>query len=152
MQVREKGGVYGEYRFFSIDPITKHRKPIGVKKNLIMDDTLNYIAKTFIGVYPTQCVVKRCCIGDDNTTPTAADEDLVSTVLCMEYISRSNPSNGVALLEFYIGRDDYVGDIEEVGIFGGFNSAILLSRVLWSYTKSDAEEILIQYTITFSRA
>lgn len=145
----------GIYKFFSIENGIK--RAIDVKHNTIMNPCINQVAKAFIGYsLVDNYSIKWLAIGDDDTAITGNETTLVNEVFRTQYISRVNPSNGVVLGDFYITDSEYSGDIEEVGIFGGDgaisteDSGGLVSRVLWSYTKSSSEEILIEYQLTIT--
>ena len=156
-KIQEKTNCIGTYAFYSIDKKTRNKTLICKKRNTITNVCLNVSALVFLGTFPTDNIVRYVALGTDNTTPTASDTTLGTEVHRSYYVANSNPSSGVVTIDFYITTDDYSGTIEEVGIFGGnsatasADSGILLSHVLWSYTKSSAEELLIQYTITFSQ-
>lgn len=157
MIISEKANTIGAYAFYSIDKATKEKTLIMKKKNTITNTCLNTSALVFIGTFPIDNIVRYCALGTDNTTPAVSDTTLGTEVHRTYYVARDNPSNGVVTIDFYVTDSDYSGTIEEVGIFGGnsagasADSGVLLSHVLWSYTKSANEELLIQYSITFSQ-
>lgn len=156
MELIDKPKILGTYAFYSIDKNTKEKTLICKKKNIITSTCLNNTALSFIGTYPTDNIVKYCAVGTDNTAVTASDTTLGTEIHRSYYVARSNPSNGVVTVEFYI-TESSVTTIEEVGIFGGnsatssANTGVLISHVLWDYDKSASEELLIQYTITISQ-
>jgi hypothetical protein len=155
--ISEKANTIGTYAFYSINKATKKKTLITKKRNTITNTCLNTSALVFIGTFPVDNIVRYCALGTDNTTPTTSDPTLGTEVHRTYYVARDNPSNGVVTIDFYVTDSDYSGAIEEVGIFGGnsagasVDSGVLLSHVLWSYTKSASEELLIQYSITFSQ-
>ena len=156
MKLTQSPKIFGTYKFFSIDKKTKYKKMIGFRKNIITNTCLNNTALSFIGTYPTDNIIKYCAVGTDNTAVAATDTTLGAEVHRSPYVARSNPTNGVVTIDFYI-TDTGVTTIEEVGIFGGntasqySDTGVLISHVLWDYDKSSSEELLIQYTITISQ-
>lgn len=148
-------GVSGLYRFYSIK--NGNKKLIDEKHNLIMDAVHISVATSFIGHNPTPSYqIKHLAIGTGTTPPVGTDTTLETEVFRMPFVVQDNPSPKVITTDFYITDSDYVGDIEEVGIFGGWastdsaNTGQLVSRVLWSYTKSSGEELLVEYQLTIS--
>lgn len=154
--IKEGMKIEGVYRFYSI--IDNKKKLIEEKHNLIMDDVHHRVANAFIGGFDVGIYydIKHLAIGTGTTAVTGTDTTLDTEVYRVPYVVQANPSQKVITVDFYITDSEYVGDIEEIGIFGGYESTIsansgnLLSRVLWSYTKSSGEEILIEYQLTIS--
>lgn len=100
--------------------------------------------------------IKYLAIGDDNTAVTASDITLGNEVHRSYYVLRERSSQKIITTEFYITDSEFNGTIEELGIFCGneasdtTDSGNLLSHVLWSYSKSSSEELLVQYVLTIS--
>jgi hypothetical protein len=145
----------GVYNFYSIK--NGKKKQIDEKHNLVMTDVHYRIARAFLGYsLSLYYEIKYCAIGTDNTAVTATDSVLGAEVFRMPYVAIDNALTTTVNASFYITTTDYVGSIEEVGIFGGstasgtVDTGYLLSHVLWSYTKSGSEELLIEYVITLS--
>ncbi|MFW9878285.1 MAG: hypothetical protein ACFFG0_34825 [Candidatus Thorarchaeota archaeon] len=146
----------GKYEIWSIK--NNKRKKIADIDNLIVNWAKNTLATALMGTdYVMENVkIKYLAIGDDNTAPLGSDSTLVNEVFRTPFVSQSNTSTGEITSEFYILDSDYSGSIKEIGLFGG-NSATattdtgnLLSRALWSYTKSASEEIYIKRIDTIS--
>jgi hypothetical protein len=145
----------GIYRMYSIKDQIK--KQVGEEHNVIMDDCLNQVGKAFIGdSLFSEYGFGYLAIGDDNTSPTASDVILGNELFRTPYVAIANPSSKVVTADFYITDTDFSGDIEEMGLFGGgtvesaTDSGNLISRVLWEYTKSSSEELVIEYELTIS--
>lgn len=147
--------VSGLYRMYSINKDTGLKEQIDEKHNLIMSDVYTKIANAFKNTYLAYYYkIEHLGIGDDNTTPTTADTALGNETYRVPYVVRQATGVGVMSTEFYITDVEFSGTIEELGIFGGVNSTItagtgnLLSHVLWSYSKSTSEELLVDYQLT----
>ena len=133
------------------------KKKIANVNNLIVDSSKNTLSKALMGVNATDSLkIEYLAIGDDNTAPSGSDNKLINEVFRTPYVSRTNTDTGEITTEFYILDSDYSGSIEEIGIFGGnsasstADSGNLISRALWSYTKSSSEEIFIRRVDTIS--
>lgn len=151
----ETSKIDGIYNFFSIKDGLK--KKIDEKHNLVMTDVHYRIARAFLGYSLSfYYEIKYCAIGTDNTAVTATDPILGTEVFRTPYVSLTNATTTTVNATFYIITTDYTGSIEEVGLFCGSSATSaadtgnLLSHVLWSYTKSSGEELLIEYTMTLS--
>lgn len=160
--VRKKGSILsplhmsGVYKMYSNS--SGEFKQIDEKHNILMDTVFNQVALCFdelVGL-SRNYHFDYMAIGDDNTTPTSTDTQLGNEVYRVPYISRANPSNGVITADYYITDSEFSGDIEELGMMGGqsasatANSGNMISHVLWSYTKTSAEELFIEYELTVS--
>lgn len=152
---REKGIIKNKSKWKKIDEV----------ENIITDWTINTLALSLMGQNPIDAGVriKHCAIGTDNTAATASDETLGTEVFRVPYAAYRNSSNGTVVHDFYIGDTEYVGDIEEIGIFAGDYSfdwnvgagkdtGELISRALWDYTKNGSEQLVIQRIDQLSRA
>ena len=149
-------GLTGLFKMYSRND-DRPFKQIDEKHNVITTPCLNRLAMACVAyVFGSHYSIKYLAIGDDNTTVTAADTVLGNEVFRTQYVTRGNTSSKVAQGDFYITATDYTGDIEELGIFGGTSatstadSGGMFSHVNWSYTKSSAEELLIEYQVTVS--
>lgn len=145
----------GLYRMYSIKDYVK--KQVGEEHNLIMDACLNQVGKGFIGYSVfSDYGFQYLAIGDDNTPPGSADDTLGNELFRTPFVTTANPSEKIVTADFYITDTDFSGDIEEMGLFGGgdatssADSGNLISSVLWSYTKSSSEELVIEYELTIS--
>lgn len=145
--------VSGLYKMYNVKDGIKSQ--IDEKHNLIMSDVYTKIANAFKNTYLAYYYkIEHLGLGDDNTTPTTSDSALGNETYRVPYVVRESTGVGVLSTEFYITDVEFSGTIEELGVFGGVNSSIttdsgnLLSHVLWSYSKSTSEELLIDYQLT----
>lgn len=154
-KISESARLDGVYKMYSIENNIKTQ--IDEKHNLIMDDAHNVVAKIFMGfsaVYYYQ--IKYLAIGDDNTAVTGTDSTLTNEVYRVPFVVQANSSSKVVTTDFYITDSEFSGTIEELGIPCGVTASstadtgYLLSHVLWSYSKSSSEEILVEYQLTIS--
>ncbi|MDV2988579.1 MAG: hypothetical protein P3T54_00235 [Dehalogenimonas sp.] len=104
----------------------------------------------------TDCQIKRLAIGDGNTAPADGDVALENEILRKQITSSSEPSGTSYKTIVYVNPDEAVGAIEEIGWFAGASagddadSGILVSRVLYSRTKTAVESLQIERTDTFT--
>ena len=147
----------GKFEIFSKNIHTKKIIKIDEVKNLITDYAKYVLVNVLIGFEAVSDIeIKYCAIGDDNTAVAGTDDKLYNEVFRTAYVSRSNPTSNVINTDFYVLDTDYSGAIEEIGIFCGTaataaaDSGNLLSRALWSYTKSSSEQIYIKRVDTIS--
>jgi hypothetical protein len=57
----------------------------------------------------------------------------------------------VAVVTTYVAPGEANANLQEWGLFGGPDDAlVLVSRVLWSHTKTASESIQIDWTLTWS--
>lgn len=147
--------IHGLYKFYSIKD--GKMKQVDEKNNLIMTNVFYRIARAFLGyTFNAYYYIGYCAIGDDATAVTASDTTLGNEEFRTAYVGLTNATSTTVNATFYITTDDFVGDIEEVGVFGGSgatssaNTGNLISHVLWEYNKGATEELLIEYVITLS--
>lgn len=124
-------------------------------KNIITNLGLGMLAKALIGA--GSCEIKYLAIGS-SATAVAANQTKLGSETARFALASSSVSGVVATTVFNILSGEGNGTIREIGIFGGDNatgeadSGTMLSRVLWSHTKTSSEEITITRTDTFGRA
>lgn len=129
----------------------KHTGTIIIRSSLgkkwIVQNTITQLfneelAKAFYAGSPS-CHIAHMAIGTGTATPTKGDIALVTEVFRTNLIGQTVTGYGQVMSEFTILDADYAGLIEEIGFFGG-SLDILLSRMLWNYTKSSSEELYFQ--------
>ena len=128
-------------------------------KNIITDTALDKEIDILIGTAPDM-QIKYVAFGTDNTAPTASDTTLGSeSGRFVPSTAFANTGTGVVQGNFRLTSSDLVGvDIEEIGIFCGSgatasaDTGTLMSRILWSFSKTAADEIDIVRTDTVARA
>lgn len=129
----------------------KHTGTIIIRSSLgkkwIVQNTITQLfneelAKAFYADSPS-CHIAHMAIGTGTAIPTKGDTALVTEVFRTNLIGQTVTGYGQVMSEFTILDADYAGLIEEVGFFGG-SLDILLSRMLWNYTKSASEELYFQ--------
>jgi hypothetical protein len=129
----------------------KHTGTILIRSSLgkkwIVENTItnlfnDELAKAFYGGNPN-CYLYHLAIGTGTTPATKEDTTLVTEVFRTNLISQTVTGYGQVMSEFTILDSDYSGLIEEIGFIGGTGD-ILLSRMLWHYTKSSTEELYFQ--------
>lgn len=150
----------GNFKIFEIDVKTKEKKKISEFDNLVTNIGLNEIVYKFLYTptsYDNGLEVKYLALGDSNTAVAATDVKLTSEQYRTSPIDIQNPSDGVVYFDFYLSSSECnTFTIEELGIFitnlavSTTDSGILLSHVLYNYTKNSSVEILVRYTITLS--
>lgn len=147
--------INGIYRIYSIK--NKIKKQIDEISNLIMDDVHEKVSNAFAdNDFGASYEIMHLGIGDDDTTVTGTDTTLGNEVYRVPYVLRDISTSKIITTEFFITESEFSGDIEELGVFAGHqstgttDSGNLLSHVLWSYTKSSSEEVLVEYELTIS--
>jgi hypothetical protein len=149
----------GIYRFYHIDPGTKKMKQFDEVENIITDRMLNSLIVALKGLnsstYQNGIDIGQLAIGDSNTTPDSTDTKLGNEIYRFPKSAQTITAAGELTTEFYMADNEFSGQIEEIGIYGGRYAydweeglfkdwGNLLSRALWSYEKSDAEQIVVQ--------
>lgn len=136
---------YGGYDIFINGKFIEHIK------NRIMDTVLDQLIGAFKGDNP-DLEIFYLALGTDNTAVTNADTQLGNEIFRTAVVSQSDVATGEILTEFIVLDTEAVGNIEEIGIFGGSNATAsadtgtLISRILWSKVKSSSEEITFRRT------
>ena len=118
--------------------------------NRVMDVGLNALADTLVGTTP-DLEIKYLAVGTDNTLVTDNDAQLGAEIFRTPPVSGPlRTTVGQIETEFILLDSEAVGSLREVAIFvgatatGTANSGVLLSRILWSYEKTNSEEITIK--------
>jgi hypothetical protein len=119
--------------------------------NRVMNDVLDQMAELYQG-NAADLEIKYLALGTDNTPVTDTDATLGNEIFRTPIVSQSKVGTGEILTEFIVLDTEAVGNIEEIGIFGGTgatasaDSGALISRILWSKVKSNSEEITFRRT------
>jgi len=155
----EKVKYNGIYKFYRIDPGTKKMKQFDEVENILTDRMLNSLIVALKGLnsstYQNGIDIRQLAIGDSNTTPASSDTKLGNEVYRFPMTSQIITDTGELTTEFYMADNEFSGQIEEIGIYGGRYAydwedglfkdwGNLLSHALWSYEKIDAEQIVVQ--------
>jgi hypothetical protein len=117
-----------------------------VVKNRIMDTVLSQLIGAMKASAP-DLEIKYLALGDSSTAVTDTDTQLGNEVFRTAYTTRTDGVTGELKHNFVVLDNEAVGTINEIGIFGGStatstaNSGTLISRILWSRTKTPSEEI-----------
>jgi hypothetical protein len=117
-----------------------------VVKNRIMDTVLSQLIGAMKASAP-DLEIKYLALGDSSTAVTDTDTQLGNEVFRTAYATRTDGVTGELKHNFVVLDNEAVGTINEIGIFGGStatstaNSGTLISRILWSRTKTPSEEI-----------
>jgi len=146
INIKESIHQIGEYEIFSSE-----KGYLGKFKNRIMDVALNAMANILIGT-STDLIIKYLAIGASNTAITDSDIKLGNEVFRTPKLSLFNYAVGSIQSDFIILDSDYAGTIQEIGIFASAtatstkDSGILISRILWNYSKTSTEELNFRRT------
>ena len=126
-------------------------------KNLLTTVGFNMMRDGLYGPGGAQDLeIKYMAVGDDNTAPTIADTTLGNETFRKARTSQSKPADAQQRYVQYIAPGEAVGVIEEFGWFAGAaagagaDSGIMVSRVLYSRTKTALESLQIERTDTFT--
>lgn len=153
-EVRGRKG-YFDIKVYRDGKLFKH----DVIKNIITDVALNKEIEILIGNAPDMNI-EYMAFGTDNTAPTAADTTLGSESARFQPTTAfTRTAVGTTSGSVFLTSSDLVGvDIEEIGVFCGSSATAtadtgtLLSRILWSFSKTANDEIEITRTDTVQRA
>ena len=153
--LKEKKKHIGIYQIWEINKYTKEKKQIDEIVNLLTNECLDREVQIFAGVTP-DVQIKYVALGDNNTAPAATDTILYNEQFRTPFVSQTKTDTGELTTDFYVTDVEANFEFEEMGIFAGAaasateNSGILLSRVLYNYTKTSSIEILIRRVDTIS--
>ena len=115
-------------------------------KNRVMNAALDELLKVLQGD-TTDLEIKYLALGTSNTAVTDTQTQLGTEIFRTQLQSSSKTGTGELTSLFIVLDSEAVGQIEEIGIFGGSsasasaNSGTLISRILWSRNKTASEEI-----------
>lgn|SRR4030042_699971 len=156
MDIKNKIKIIGKYEIFEIK--NNSSKKIDEFNNIITNLLLDELIGSLMGYNPN-LEIKYIGLGTDNTA-VAATDTLLGTEYCRSLLIDKNltipPTYGEIVVDFYLTSSEGNTTIEELGIFCGNNATstadtgILISHVLWNYTKTSAVELLIRYTATIT--
>lgn len=140
--ITNKMGWQGIYKIYIN---SEHKETI---KNRVMDNVLDKLAECLRGTSPN-LEIKYLAFGGSSTAITGLETKLGSEFFRCAITNQSKTATAEITTEFNILSTEAVGQIEEIGIFGGStasitaNSGTLISRILWSHGKTNAEELNI---------
>lgn len=138
---------WGEYKIRS----SKTGKEYTVK-NMIVNGGLENLAALLAGTGDT---IGYLALGNDSSSVAATDTTLGNEILRTAVTAVSAAGYSCTSV-FTVLAAEAVGAITEIGIYAGgtsvVNSGTLVSRALWSYTKTADEELYITRTDTIGRA
>ena len=126
------------------------------KVNRVMNEVLNQLRDVLKGE-SADLEIKYLALGTSNTAITDTDTQLGAEIFRTQFIAREDISTGRVRHTFIVLDSEAVGQIEEIGIFGGStatasaNTGTLISRVLWNKEKTNQEEIQFIRTDTIGR-
>lgn len=102
--------------------------------------------------------IKYTAVGSGTTAPALGDTTLDTETFRKATTSTTQPSVSSLRYVVYIAPDEAIGAIEEIGWFAGAaagagaDSGIMISRVLYSRTKTNLESIQVERLDTFAEA
>lgn len=123
--------------------------------NLIMLDGKNAVRDT-LGGFITDCKTRYVAFGTNNTAVVNTQHTLVAEGFRKAVTQYTQGSNGVVNSTVYVAPNECNISIQEIGWFAGplaisaTNSGIMIARVLWAHSKTNAENLTITRTDTFS--
>jgi len=126
----------------------KTKNGIFILKNRIMNNAIDELLKALSGNEP-DIMLKYLAIGTGTTGLLNTQTQLENEVFRTPFITITKTGIGRLTSIATILDVDYDGPINEVGVFCGdsattsADTGLMLSRVLWNYTKTATEEIQI---------
>jgi len=141
----EKIGWHGQFKILTKNKITGEIKE-ETKFNRVMNEVLDQLSKVLQGDTP-DLEIQYLALGTGNTAITDSDTTLDNEIFRTPYTLRSVTGLGILEHTFIVLDTEAVGSIKEIGIFGGStatasaDTGTLISRILWTKEKTNAEEI-----------
>ena len=135
--------------YWTIKVIDKHTREVLEEteiKNRIMNLALDEMLKVLQGT-ATDLKIEYMALGTSNTAITNNDLTLGAEIFRTPPIAQAKTGTGELSTTFTVLDSEAVAQIEEIGIFGGSGASItadtgtLISRILWSRSKTQNEEI-----------
>jgi hypothetical protein len=114
--------------------------------NRMMNMALQELVKPLTGT-AANLEIKYLALGTGSTAVTDNDAALATEIFRTPDTFLSANATGQVTSEFVVLDSEATGNITEIGIFGGTsatltaNVGICISRILWTHTKTDSEEI-----------
>lgn len=114
--------------------------------NKVMDTVLSQLVSTLQGNNPN-LEIKYLALGTSNAAVTTSDTELGAEIFRTPVSAQTVSAVGELTTDFTVLDAEAVGNIQEIGIFGGStatataNTGTLISRVLWSKIKTNSEEL-----------
>jgi hypothetical protein len=114
--------------------------------NRVMNTVLDQLVKTLKGEN-SDLEIKYLALGTSNIPVSLTDTKLGNEIFRTPIVSQIVAGTGEITTDFTILETEAIGDIEEIGIFGGStatasaDTGTLISRILWSKVKTNSEEI-----------
>lgn len=142
----EKIGWQGTWLIKVIDKPTGIIKRTEIIHNRIMNAALDELIKALYSPNPDMQLA-YLAIGDDSTAVADTQTTLVNEVFRTPLVTLARTGVGEVTSLAIILDSDYDGAIEEIGLFAGttatatVNTGLMISRILWSYTKTATEEL-----------
>jgi hypothetical protein len=139
-------GWQGLWKIKVIDSKTREVIEETEVKNRIMNLALDELLKVLEGD-ATDMELKYMALGTDDTPLTNNDLTLGTEIFRTPPISQNKTGTGELTTVFTVLDSEAVGNIEEIGIFGGtgagagVDTGLMISRILWKRTKTNSEEI-----------
>jgi hypothetical protein len=121
-----------------------------------MDTVLEQLVGCFKGDSP-DIEIFYLALGTGNTAVTDTDTTLDTEIFRTPISVQTDVDTGEILTEFIVLDSEAVGNIEEIGIFGGStatasaDTGTLISRILWSKIKTSSEEYTFRRTDKITR-
>lgn len=144
--------IYEEYDIYVMrdGEVVKHDKV----KNAIMNTGLNHICELLAGTVTGGYTYHA--IGTSTVAVSSTQSALVAEGYRQPFSKKERSSTGELKSYSYINPDDGNIAIEEIAVFAGAsattaaNSGAMVSRALWSHTKTSSESIYFVRTDTIS--
>jgi hypothetical protein len=124
--------------------------------NRLMNIALQELVKPLTGT-AANLEIKYLALGTGSTAVTDNDTELDTELFRTTDTSLSATATGQVTSEFVVLDSEATGNITEIGIFGGTSATltadvgILISRILWTHTKTNSEEITFRRIDTLTR-
>jgi len=142
----EEMGWQGTWNIKVVDKITRNILREENIKNRVMNTALDELIKVLNGE-TTDLEISYMALGTGSTAVTNTDTKLATEIFRTPLTEKTVSGTGQLTTTFIVLDVEAVSQIEEIGIFGGstatgtVDAGTLISRILWSHTKTNSEEI-----------
>lgn len=152
--IKEKSSLKGVYTFTLRNAITGEIESVQTVENIIPTVGRTMIANNLTNASPTNVMkVTHCALGTGAGAPDNANTQLATETYRNAIASITN-SNNIGYATGFFSAVECNGTYTEAGIFsngtGSANSGVLLSRVAVSISKTSAQTLTIDWTLTIS--
>lgn len=156
IEIKNKAGIKGRYRFIKTDSITGKVKEISEWiPNLIVSGSgtgINIIARILGADNTYPLAITKAKIGTGTNAPANSDTDLQTPTFTKNTVASQTVSSGTVTISFFLTTTELAnGTYTEFGIFC-VNQLFARSIISPSYVKGTNEDTTIEYEIDIANS